>query len=83
MRGCRSRCQESRATIRMLSRDRIACRTYANRRAVVTNNRGSNCEVRYKSVGFGPSDRLNPTDAPCGAAIATIVRRTGLESWRW
>jgi hypothetical protein len=83
MRECRSRYAESAAAIRMLSHDRIACCSLRERRAVVANSHYFNCEVRYKSVGFGQSDRLNPTDAPCGAAIATIVRRTGLESCRW
>lgn len=59
MRECRSRRAESRAGRRMLSRDRIACGSLLERRAVAANSRRSTCEVRYKSVGFGHSDRLN------------------------
>lgn len=39
----------------MLSRDRMACCSLRDRDADITNSCDSNCEVRYKLVGFGRS----------------------------
>jgi hypothetical protein len=52
----------------MLNEDRThALFLRSCRRADAANGRCSSCEVRYKPVGFGPSDRQNPTAESRGA----------------
>jgi len=54
MSGRTSRCIESKTAARMLSGDQIACCSLP---IVARNDSCCMCEVRYKPVGFGRSER--------------------------